>query len=128
MRQPSGYGAMKTRNSLQKNLTADYSIDPLKDIGVTFTNTGASADVNVTLPDATVGQVYRARVTETTATYKIKFTPQSSDDINLISGVADSDGDYIISNGDGNESIELTCFTAGHWTATEQLGTWAQEA
>ena len=121
---PSGYGAMKAKNMQEKNLTADYTIDPLKDIGVCFTNTGASGAVEITLPDATVGQVYRVR---TDAAQTVELDPQDSDDITNISGVDSTNGKHIISNGDGNEYLEIVCYAAGHWTVTEQLGTWAMQ-
>ena len=124
MRFPGGFQQMKALDGSEKNLTAAYTMDAEKDNGVCFTNTGATGAVAITLPSATVGLVVRAR---TTAAQTLELDPADADTITNIGAVAATAGKHIISNGDGNEHLEMTCYVAGAWVVTKQFGTWAIE-
>lgn len=105
------------------NVTADYSVNRLTDNGATFTNTGASGAVTVTLPTATIDQAYKFR---TTAAQAIKIDCQSTDDIQNVATAQNADGQYTSLTAN-NCFVEIMCRVAGHWIVTQLFGTLTDE-
>jgi hypothetical protein len=114
----------KIESTIEKNLTANYTVNKLIDNGVIFTNAGASGTITVTLPTATTEQTYKFR---TTAAEAINIDCQSTDTIQNISTAANAAGQYTAMAGTGNEWAEVVCREAGKWIVTEAFGTLTDE-
>jgi hypothetical protein len=101
--------------------TAAYTIVAGQDQNKIFTNTGASGEVTLSLPAATVGQKYCFYVN---AAQEIRIDPNGTETIGLpSSGVQQAAGAYLTANAVG-EYLEIECIIAGTWTPKTYSGTW----
>lgn len=88
--------------------------------GIVINNTGATGEVDVTLPAAKVGMQVTGVVT---ATQLLTFVPATGEVIHLGSGAAQAANTDLKANAIG-ESVTLTCHVAGKWFPTRVVGTW----
>lgn len=100
--------------------TANYTVTT-NDVGKTFTNEGAAAEIVFALPAATVGQWYRFR---SKAAQELRIDPNGTETIALpSSGAQQAAGAYLTANADG-EGVEIECVKAGVWESNHYTGTW----
>ncbi len=105
--------------------TASRNIYPF-DNGQTYTNTGAAAAVELTLPDAVLGLKFTFVRTEAGAGKDVKITPQSSDAIVQLNGTDLGNGDSYQNTADAYGEVTLECKVADKWQVTREIGTWAE--
>lgn len=92
--------------------------------GSLHTNTGASGEIVLVLPPATVGLHYYFTVF---AVQEIRIDPDGSETIALPStGAQGAAGKYLTANA-ATEFIHLFCMTAGEWDVVDFSGTWTAE-
>jgi len=89
------------------------------EIGRTFTNTGASGEVILTLPSSTTGINYRFYVT---AAQYLRIKAAGTDIIRHAAATSAAAG-YIRANTIGN-CIRIECTVSGVWAVTSVIGTW----
>jgi len=103
----------------------DTTVYPF-DNGHTYTNAGASAAVEFTLPDAVLGLKYTFIRTEAGAGKDVKITPQSGDAIVQLDGTDLGNGDAYENTADAYGEVTLECRIANKWQVTREIGTWAE--
>lgn len=92
--------------------------------GSAHTNTGAIAEVTLTLPVATVGLRYMFAVG---AAQELRIDPNGSQTISLPStGVPGAAGKYLVADAIG-ETVELVCYIAGNWAVRGYTGSWTAQ-
>jgi hypothetical protein len=99
--------------------TADYTVTS-GDYGKSFDNSGAGADITLSLPAAAVGAYLRATVY---AAHYVELLANGTDQI-AIGGDISAAGGYIRSN-TPYSSITLEAHGVGKWIATAQVGAWS---
>lgn len=98
--------------------TAAYTV-LAADVGTTFTNEAAGAQVTFSLPAATVGLWYRFVAK---AAQEIRLDPNGTETIALDTGVQQAAGAYITFNAIG-ERVSIECVKAGEWDTFDPIGT-----
>jgi hypothetical protein len=101
--------------------TADYAM-LAAETGTYFTNLGAGAAINFTLPTATVGLRYTFSVR---ATQRLRVYPNGTDVIENTATprVYQSVSAHLWADAVG-ESLEVICLEAGKWAVHDSAGTW----
>jgi hypothetical protein len=89
------------------------------DSGTTYTNTGASGEVDGTLPTAAVGLVYTFYV-DAAQTHKIVAGASTTI---TVAGTTSASAGNITSNTPGT-SVKLKAISTTHWVAMEVVGSW----
>ena len=111
------------RQTFQKVLTktADYTLTAAES-GSLVTNRGATADIIITLPAATVGLEFRFAVR---ASYKIKVLPNTTQllESTATPAVASTSGQHIWADAVA-ETLHLVCIETGKWAVQNSRGTW----
>lgn len=101
--------------------TADDTLTT-DEVGTIHTNTGASGEVILTLPAATVGLRFAFALG---AAQNLVIEPNGTNTISLpSSGVPGAAGVNLVANAIG-ETVELVCCVAGNWNVMGFTGTWA---
>lgn len=103
--------------------TATYAVTA-GDSGKTFTNTGASGAVTLSLPAATLGLQYDVALG---AAQELRLDPNGTETISLANGVQQAAGKYVVADAIG-ESASIRCVIAGQWLMLNAVGTWTAEA
>lgn len=103
------------------NCTAAITIRQF-DNGHTYTNTGATGAVTLTLPPAEVGLKYHFRVT---AAQELRLDPSGTETV-AINGTQQAAGLYISADAVG-AACTLECVVAGQWEQFNAIGTWTVE-
>jgi len=115
------YALKKETNKLLKIKTDDYTILPnTEDMWATFSNSGATGEVSITLPSAVVGMGFRFNVE---AAQSLTLVPASGEYMSSTAGVKGTVDYELIANAIG-ESVEIECKVAGTWDVNEFIGTW----
>lgn len=99
--------------------TANYTVVAGQDQGVTFSNSGAAGEVNLTLPAATAGQRYRM-VVATAQNFRV--TAGAGDTIRDAATVTAAAGNAV--NGTIGGVLEFTAIDGDQWIVTTSNGTW----
>ena len=124
-----GYQAGRNRRKDVLIVIADYNVNPLADIGVGFSNYGASGAVEVALGPAVVGR----RHTFLVETAQVLRPTIESDEKMTIPGAAGAAG-TLGATGKGiqadaaGESVTVVCNVNKIWAVEESKGTWTAEA
>lgn len=114
----TNYAAMVALLRPVTNQSSSFSV-PTSGVGVTYTNTSATALVVASLPAATTERRYSFLVTDTDG---IKILANGSDTIRL-GGTVSAGGGYAQSTTIG-DTVELLAIATGVWVATTYNGTW----
>jgi hypothetical protein len=101
--------------------TAATTVYPF-DNGATYTNTGATGLVTLTLPAAVSGYSYSFDVA---VAQELRVDPSGSETIGLL-GVQQGAGKYITNTTAGSR-FKVWCNTAGQWESQAVVGTWTVE-
>lgn len=103
--------------------TADLTLNAFANVGLWYTNTGASGEVILTLPSTAVGRKFLFAVN---AAQYLRVKAGTGDTIRDAATVSASAG-YIRSNTVGNV-LEVTCIAANAWFVTRKIGTWTVDS
>ncbi len=108
---------------LHRVVVTPQSTTPVSILGVSagtsYTNEGATAEVEITLPGALEGIIYTFTVQDADG---IKIIADTGDTIN-INGVVSASGGYAESLSIGS-TLTLTSINGTEWIATSNVGTW----
>ena len=117
----NGVNLIGDRNQVVAH-AADATLNTTSDIGRSYSNTGATGEVILTLPSASVG--FNFRFACTAAQYlRIRAPAWEATTVIRNGALVSAASGYIRSNVVGS-SLRLECMKTGEWFVTEERGTW----
>ena len=111
--------AGRVRSDMYVSLVTTNTVLTATDSGTLYANKGATSEITLTLPSATVGYNYCIYVS---AAYTITIAPDSGD---LIHALTNAAGDRLQNVGTAGDSVCLVALDGTDWAPLQEVGTWS---